>query len=68
MPRGIYTRCRVIEFDMLMSCNRKAFGTSWLHEPYYRNKYYVPLCETHLNWIERPKSEYELDYYEWLTK
>ena len=67
MPKGIYVRCRVIEFDILKYCSKKAFGTSWLHKPYYTDKYYIPLCESHLAWIERPKSEYELDYDDWLN-
>ena len=66
MPKGIYTRCRIIEWDIMKSCNRKATATSWLHEPYYENRTYFPLCASHNDWLERPESQYDLDYEPWL--
>jgi hypothetical protein len=68
MPRGIYTRCEIIEWDMMMNCNRKATATSWLHEPYYTERKYFPLCGSHANWLNREESDYELDYDVWMNK
>ena len=67
MRKRVYVRCLVFEFDMTMWCRKKAVGNSWLHEPYYKERKDIPLCKSHLAWIERPKSEYELDYEEWLN-
>ena len=66
MPKGIYTRCRIIEWDMIMSCNRKATAMSYLHEPYYVERKDIPLCKSHNDWLERPESEYDLYYDKWL--
>ena len=67
MPKGIYVRCQVTEFDMAKYCTRKAVGNSWLHEPYYKDRKDIPLCKSHLAWINRPESDYELDYHEWVN-
>jgi hypothetical protein len=67
MPKGVYTRCQINAWDIAKWCNRKATATSWLHEPYYTERKYFPLCESHNNWLERPEG-LEVDYDEWLAK
>jgi hypothetical protein len=66
MPKGIYTRCQISEWDPVLWCKRKATATSWLHEPYYTDRKYFPLCASHNDWLERPETEYDLYYDSWL--
>jgi hypothetical protein len=74
MPKGVYTRCDVTEFDIAKWCKRKAFDNSYIDEPYYSlhdelvgmKRTYVALCRSHFDWIERPESMWGLDYEEWL--
>ena len=68
MPKGQYERCKISEFDMVLWCNRKSAGTSWLHEPYYTERKDIHLCKSHLAWIERPESDYDIDYHEWTAR
>ena len=76
MPKGIYTRCKVIEFDMLMpGCKHKAFANCHIDEPYYDLHYEiagmksvpVPLCKSHYDWIHRTDDYLFMDYYEWAS-
>jgi hypothetical protein len=74
MPKGVYARCDVTEFDIAKWCKRKVFSISYIVEPYYSpdgellgmKLTYVPLCKSHFDWIERPEPLWGLDYEEWL--
>jgi hypothetical protein len=66
MPKGVYTRCDIGEWDPIMWCNRKAVTTGWLHEPYYTERKYFPLCKDHNAWLERPDQDADIDYGDWI--
>ena len=75
MPRVATLKCKVSEFDIVMYCRRNSVDNSYIDEPYYVNgelagmhRLLIPLCQSHYDWINRDKTQYDLDYKEWLKQ